>query len=122
MYNNELLNELKRLKFEDFLWIIFAVLCIMNVYGDYFDKEYSITNNKTFQIRSNNIFEITLIVTFFIYLYFLERNYKFYKKASSQNKELYLIKVIGSSFLLAGVICLIYFQTKQSSFIGSPAL
>lgn len=122
MYNNELLNELKRLKFEDFLWIIFAVLCIMNVYGDYFDKEYSITNNKTFQIRSNNIFEITLIVTFFIYLYFLERNYKFYKKASVQNKELYLIKVIGSSFLLAGVICLIYFQTKQSSFVGSPAL
>lgn len=122
MYNTEFLNELKRLKFEDFLWIIFAVLCIMNVYGDYFDKEYLITNNKTFQTRSNNIFEITLIVTFFIYLYFLKRNYKFYKKASPPNKELYLIKVIGSSFLLAGVICLIYFQTKQSSFIGSPAL
>ena len=122
MYNSEITNELKRLKFEDFLWIIFAMLCIMNVYGDYNDEEYLITNDKKFKEKSNYIFEITLIVTFFIYLYFLSRNYKFYQKSSPQDKELYSIKLLGSSFLLAGIVCLIYFQIKQSSFIGSPAL
>ena len=37
MYSDETLTELKRLKFDDFLWIIFAILCIMNVYVDYKD-------------------------------------------------------------------------------------
>lgn len=122
MDNTKILDELKRLKFEDFLWITFAILCIINVYGDYNDKEFLITKNKIYKDKSNNIFEITLIVTFLIYLYFLKRNYKFYKKADFKDKELYSIKVLGSVFLLMGVICLIYFQTNQSSFIGSPAL
>ena len=122
MDNTKILDELKRLKFEDFLWITFAILCIINVYGDYNDKEFLITKNKIYKDKSNNIFEITLIVTFLIYLYFLKRNYKFYKKADFKDKELYSIKVLGNVFLLMGVICLIYFQTNQSSFIGSPAL
>lgn len=122
MYYDELVNEIKRLNFEDFLWLIFASLAIINIYGDYKDKEYLKTNNQKFQDESNKIFEFTLIVTFFIYIYFFIRNYKVYKKESSENKNLYLIKLLGSSFLLAGAICLIYFQTKQKSFVGSPAL
>ena len=122
MYDSETLNELNRLNFEDFLWIIFAALCIANVYGDYNDKEYLKTHNPSFQARSNQVFEFTLIVTFFIYIYFLSRNYKFYQKVPEHEKQLYLVKVLGSCFLLAGSICLIYFQTRQNSFLGSPAL
>lgn len=122
MYDTNTLEELKRLKFEDFLWIVFGILCFLNVYGDYNDKEDLLTHNKYYKSNSNKIFELTLIITFFIYLYFLSRNYKFYKKASFKDKNDYYIKLLGSSFLLVGVICLIYFQTKQSSFIGSPAL
>lgn len=122
MQNNEVLSELKRLNFEDFLYILFAALAFINIYGDYNDKEYLLTKDKNFQMKSNTIFEITLVVTFFIYLYFLQRNYKFYKKASIENKDLFFIKLLGSSFLLAGAICLIYFQFKQENFIGSPAL
>ncbi|MGN1378790.1 MAG: hypothetical protein ACI4XR_00085 [Bacilli bacterium] len=122
MNNSEVINELKRLNFEDFIWIIFAILSILNIYGDYNSKEYLITKKNTFEKKSNYIFEITLIITFFIYLYFFLRNYKFYKKASFEDKKLYFIKVLGSSFLIAGVICLIYFQTNQSNFIGSPAI
>ena len=122
MQNNEVLSELKRLNFEDFLYILFAALAFINIYGDQNDKKYLLTNDKSFQMKSNTIFEITLVVTFFIYLYFLQRNYKFYKKASIENKDLFFIKLLGSSFLLAGAICLIYFQFKQEDFIGSPAL
>ena len=122
MYDDKTLKELKRLNFEDFLWIIFAVLCLINVYGDYEEKEYLKSNNKIFKNKSNYIFELTLIVTFFIYVYFFLRNYSFYKKASNQDKQLYSIKILGSSFLIAGIICLIYFQKEQTSFVGSPAL
>lgn len=82
MYDTKTLEELKRLKFEDFLWIVFGISCFLNVYGDYNNKEYLLTHNNYYKSNSNKIFEITLIITFFIYLYFLSRNYKFYKKSS----------------------------------------
>lgn len=102
MYNDEVLSELNRLKFEDFLWLVFAALCVINVYGDYNDKEYLKTNNNYYKNKSNIIFEITLIITFFIYIYFFARNYKFYQKVFDDKKDLYSIKLLGSSLLIAG--------------------
>lgn len=122
MNSNETLDELQRLNFEDGLWILFAILCFMNVYGDYNEKEYVITHDDLFKDNSNHIFELTLLITLMIYIYFFRRNYKAYEKTSEQDKQLYAIKLLGSSFLIAGILCLIYFQTKQSSFIGSPAI
>lgn len=45
-----------------------------------------------------------------------------YGAASDSQKKIYLIKLLGSSFLIAGNICLWYFQNKESSFVGSPAI
>lgn len=122
MYSEKITSEINRLKFEDFLWVVFAILCLINVYGDCNDKEYLKTHNNTFRKNSNKIFEFTLIVTFLIYIYFFIRNYKAYVKATEEEKRLYVIKVLGSAFLIAGVLCLLYFQDSQSSFIGSPAI
>lgn len=122
MYSEKITSKINRLKFEDFLWVVFAILCLINVYGDYNDKEYLKTHNNTFRKNSNKIFEFTLIVTFLIYIYFFIRNYKAYVKATEEEKRLYVIKVLGSAFLIAGVLCLLYFQDSQSSFIGSPAI
>ncbi len=122
MYSEKITSEINRLKFEDFLWVVFAILCLINVYGDYNDKEYLKTHNNTFRKNSNKIFEFTLIVTFLIYIYFFIRNYKAYVKATEEEKRLYVIKVLGTAFLIAGVLCLLYFQDSQSSFIGSPAI
>lgn len=115
-------DEINRLNFEDFLWFIFALLCFLNIKGDKADKEYIKTNNKKYLDESNNIFEFTLIITLLIYLYFFFRNFIFLNRVSDSQKALYRIKLLGSSLLLAGVICLIYFQVNNNSFIGSPAL
>ena len=122
MYTKNNINELNRLKFENFLWILFAILCIGNVYGDYNEIEYLETSNDSFEKKSNEIFEITLILTLFIYIYFLHRNYKAYLQSTAEDINLYSIKLLGSSLLIAGVLCLLYFQKKQTSFIGSPSL
>lgn len=42
--------------------------------------------------------------------------------ASVEEKKLYSIKLFGSSFLLAGTVLLLYFQTHQDTFVGSPAI
>jgi hypothetical protein len=43
------INELERLNFEDSLWIIFATLCIINIYGDKLQKDYIKTNFNTYE-------------------------------------------------------------------------
>lgn len=122
MYDEDIINEINRLNFEDFLWIIFIILALINIYGDYNDKEFLKTNKSEFKTKANQAFVITIFVSLLIYLYFFARNYKAYKKATEQQKELYKIKLLGSGFLIAGAICLLYFQINQTSFTGSPAL
>lgn len=116
MYSEETINELKRLNFEDIVWIVYASSTISNVYGNYYDKLYLKTNNENYMNKANGIFEITLIITFFVYVYFFIRNYRMYKKASPREKELYYIRFFGTILILVGVVCLIYFQTKKSVF------
>ena len=111
---NDTANQIKRLKFEELLWIIFAIISLLNVYGDKIEEEYVTTKQETYHDKSNRIFEITLMVTLLIYIYFFIRNYKDLEKASCHEKRLYEIRLLGSSFLIAGILLLIYFQTQQN--------
>lgn len=122
MFDNDEASELSRLDFENFLWIVFIFLAVGNILGDICDQEYIKTNDQFFQRNADKIFEFTLMVTFFIYIYFFLRNYAFYKKASDSKKNDLFIKLLGSIFLIVGVTCLIYFQLKDSSFEGTPAI
>ena len=115
-------KEIFRLDFENFLWFLFIILSFLNICGDNDDKKYLQSGESYYSREANHIFTFTLAVTFFIYLYFFVRNYKMYEAVSDSRKKLYLIKLLGSSFLIAGTICLWYFQNKESLFVGSPAI
>ena len=115
-------NDINRLDFENYIWIVFIILSILNIIGDYFQKEFLKTNNKKFENNANNIFLIVLIVSFIIYIYFFYRNYNAYLKIGLEEKGIYLVKLIGSSLIIGGVICLLYFQINQSDFIGTPII
>ena len=115
-------DDIKRLNFEDYIWFLFAILSFLNIYGDYFQKEFLKSNNKNYENKANDIFLFVLIIGFFIYLYFLYRNYRIFLKTNDEDKGFFLIKLIGSALLISGSICLIYFQYKQKDFIGTPGI
>ena len=115
-------DDIKRLNLEDYIWFIFAILVFLNIFGDNLEKEFIKTNNKEYKNKSNSVFLFVLIVVFIIYIYFFYRNYRAFIKVSDEEKGLYLIKLIGSSLLIGGAICLIYFQLNQTNFIGTPAI
>lgn len=115
-------NDLKRLNFEDFLWGISIILGILSILGNYYEKEYIKTGDYKFKDYANDVFETTAVVTLFIYIYFWLRNYNAYSNCSEREKQLYFIKLLGSSFLILGSICLIYFQFRQEDFVGSPGI
>lgn len=87
MYDKNIFDEIKRLKFEDLLWIIFALLSMMNVYKDYNEEAFLETNNDYFKDKSNNILGMTLLITLLIYIYFFNRNYNAYKNANIGEKN-----------------------------------
>ena len=68
MDSNEI-SELKRLHFENVIWIVFAGLCILNILGDNDEIFYIERNDVSYKNEANTIFELTLTMTFFIYLY-----------------------------------------------------
>lgn len=70
MYDKNIFDEIKRLKFEDLLWIIFALLSMMNVYKYYNEEAFLETNNDYFKDKSNNILRMTLLITLLIYIHF----------------------------------------------------
>ena len=115
-------EDINRLKFENFIWIVFASLCLLNIRGDNLEIESIEKNRDSFHNEANKVFEFTLSITFLIYIYFFLRNYRALKKAPQNQKRLHEIKTLGSLLLIAGIICLIYFQKRQTSFEGSPAL
>lgn len=120
MRNKE--NEINRLNFEDWLFIIIIVLTIVNIFSDQLQKKYILTNNKKYIEKSTELFIITLIIAIFIYLYFVKRNYNLYKQSSKENKMLFGIKLLGSILIVVGTILLLYFQINDSDFIGPPAI
>lgn len=120
--NSNITEELNRLHYENFLWIIFAILALLNIVGDYDEEQLLITNDSIYRKKANEIFYVTIIVTLAIYIYFIKRNATAFKNAATKDKQDYFIKLLGSSFLIAGAICLLYFQDKRSNFIGSPSI
>ena len=106
-------SELFRLDFEGFLWVIFIGLAILNIYGDYDEKKYIESHYDFYDKEANHIFTLTLTITFFIYLYFLVRNYRNYMRVPSYQKEAYLIRLFGSCFFVADVFLLLVFQKMK---------
>lgn len=115
-------DDIKRLNFENYIWIVFAILAFLNIFGDNLQKKFIRTNNKELEDKANSIFLFVLIVSFIIYIYFFYRNYRAFLRISEEEKGLFLVKLTGSALLIAGILALIYFQVNQKDFIGTPAI
>lgn len=123
--NNDVIEELKRLNFEDIIWIIFIILSSLDILADNYQKKYLINNDKYYENIANKIYIIITIITILIYIYFFTRNYNLYQKSSLDQKDNLKIKLLGSIFLLIGGICLLSSQinnNQDNPFIGGPAL
>lgn len=116
-------NEIRRLDFENILWIIFIILSILNIVSNNNQKEYVKSYNQYYEDKANNISIFVLSIVLLIYLYFFLRNYTMYSNKMNIGKVTNedLIKVLGSLFFVIGTICLLYFQINgDDNFIGSP--
>ena len=108
----DVLNRLKRLRTEDFIWLIYFFIAAFAVLSNAYERNY-ILNNSNNSLKKSKAINVTLFfIVFFVYLYFalifatdlnnMEKNF--------DNKEYRntLMKLIASLlFLIGGAIYLV---------------
>lgn len=119
--NNDKLEELARLNFEDYIWIVFIILNILNIIANNKQKEFIIDNNSSSENVAKDIYLFIVVVTIISYIYFIKRNYNDYLEAGIDEKKNFLVRYLGSVFFMVGILCLLYFQlTNRRDFFGGP--
>ena len=108
----DVLNRLKQLRTEDFIWIIYFFIAAFAIISNVFEKDYILTRNSNSFKKSKTIIIVLFFIAFFIYLYFvllftrdLSNMEKNFNNVRYRNK---LLQVIASLlFLIGGAIYLI---------------
>ena len=116
--NNDVEEMIKRLSFENWIWVGFIIISALDIYGDEEIKKGLTTHDKEKLNKANQLFLILSYITLLIYIYFFIRNYHDYQKHKTKTYE---IRLIGSILFLIGTFCLIYFQKNNTAPTDSPS-
>lgn len=116
--NKEINEAVKRLSFENIIWLVFIGISALDIYGDELLKKNLLYHDKVAQKKATKLFITITLVTIPIYIYFLVRNYHDYQKYKTKNYEQ---RLIGSIFILIGTLYLLSFQLNTRSQSDSPS-
>lgn len=116
--NQEIESTIKRLNFENFIWVVLIIASALDIYGDEQLKKSLLYNDHKAEERATNLFLGLAVVSFLVYIYFLFRNYSDYKKYKNKSYE---VRFIGSILVLCGTICFLYFQLTTKNQKDSPS-
>ena len=104
--------HLKRLKNEDFIWIIYFFIAAFAIFSNKLERDYVLNKNSVAYKKSKTINIILFLVAFFIYLYFvllftqdlnnMEKNFN-----NEKYRNTFLQLIAALLFLIGGIIYLV---------------
>lgn len=109
---------IRRLSFENFIWLTFIIVSVIDIYGDELIKRSVRENDEKSKKRAENLFLLVALVSILVYVYFFYRNYTDYQKHCNKYYE---IRLFGSVFILVGTLCLVYFQLYNTKDVELPS-
>ena len=116
--NSNNLYLIRRLNFENLIWIVIIIISLFDIYGDELIKKNLRYNDKIALKKANKLFLNITIFSILIYIYFFMRNYSDYKRYKNESYE---VRLVGSTFILIGTLCFLYFQIKNNDPIDSTS-
>lgn len=116
--NDDVDQTVKRLNFENLIWISFIIVSALDIYGDELIKKGLTLHDKKNLYKANKLFLTLSYFSVLVYIYFLFRNYKDYQKHKNSN---YQIRLLGSLLILIGSICLTYYQKCNTTPVDSAS-
>ena len=107
-------NDLQEVTINEWIWIIFVILSLANIYGDELEKQ-TLSKEQIHNKKAKDIFLITSSIALIIYFYFFIHSYNKLKNLKKENKNTKLqeINLLGNSFVFIGACLLIYFNIKS---------
>lgn len=109
-------NRIKELGIDEFIWIIFIVLSILNIIGDECEKDYCISHLEDKKKISKNIFTFTIFISLLIYLYLEGQRCYHYKecKYKKQNTSIWGLRCFGGLLVIVATVLFLYCQIVDS--------
>ncbi len=80
-------EKLKDLTIDEWIWVVFIILSLFNIYGDELEKKFYREKNPNAKSLSKNIFTFTVFISFLIYFYLGYKRYKVMKFRQENNLE-----------------------------------
>ena len=111
MSHDEILNKLKEIKIENYIWIIYIGIIFMSWYSNSLEKDYFINKNINSKTKYRNVMLIIFSILVIVYLYFLYDAYTSLRNlkpsASKKERDLATLSFIASLLItISGIIFL----------------
>ena len=109
-------NRICELKVDEWIWVIFIILSILNIFGDECESKYCITNNNYHRKISKNIFTFTIFISLLIYLYLEYQRYNHLRDCllKKQNTSIWELRCFGGFLIIVATLLFLYCQVVDS--------
>ena len=114
--NSKDIERTKELIIDEWIWILFIILSILNISGDELEKSYCYYHIDKEKTKAKNIFTLTVFVSFLIYVYLAHKNCNKYIKAKYNNQDTSLIsaRCLGSILVVIASSLFLTAQLKDT--------
>lgn len=119
MSNEELNKRLRKLKVEDFIWIIYIGIIFFSLYSNTFERKYFLYNDIKSKEKYRKITIGIFVILVIVYTYFLKdsledvKNIKPYD--SKEKKILTKLSLVGSLLIFISGIIFLYIAIKDEN-------
>lgn len=114
---DEILNRLKEIKIENYIWIIYLGIIFLSYYSNNLEKDYLVNNNYISKDKYRYIMIIIFSILVIIYLYFLLDSYQSIKNIDLNNISdkdlLYILSFVGSLLIFISGLIFLYISIKD---------
>ena len=103
-------NKEKEITIDEWIWVIFIILSIMNILGDELEKKFYKEKDISSKNLSKSIFTLTVLTSFFIYIYLSYRQYQELNKNINKNINIYKLRYFASILVVIASSLYLYCQ------------
>ena len=109
-------KRVSELSIDEWVWVVFIVLSIMNIIGDEFEKDYCLGHSYRKKIISKNIFTLTLFISLLIYLFLENQRIQKLKSCAlnHENTLFFKIRCFAGFLVVVATLLFLYCQVVDS--------
>jgi len=119
MKKDEIINRLKQLNTEDFIWIIYLGIIILSYYSNSIERQYFLTNNIESREKYRKIIILIFLILIVVYLYFLKGSIEDLQKLkpsdSEERKRLVFLSFLGSLLIAISGAIFLYIAIRDEN-------